>query len=80
LLDGYHALHQRDQVIVEKRIQSAVTNTPRLTTLDLDRVEADPLKFLDEVTLRQGPGHSAGPSGRMGEDLGWERVLLHRDV
>jgi hypothetical protein len=31
----------------------------------LDLLEACFLEFLDEVTLRQCPGHSAGPGGGM---------------
>src|SRR5687768_29381 len=80
LLGWDHLPHQGHEVIVEQRIHRALVDPPWGSVQNLDRAESDPLHFLDEVTLRQGPGHSAGPGRRMCEDFGWKRVLLDRDV
>jgi hypothetical protein len=46
----------------------------------LDLAESRLLELVDEVTLRQGAGHSAGPRGRMREDLGRELLVADGQV
>jgi hypothetical protein len=43
--------------------------------VNLDLTESRLLKLVDEVTLRQGPGHSAGPCGRVRKHL-WREFLV----
>ena len=72
--------HQSEDVGREERVESAVVDAHRRAFEDLDLGETGPFEFYDEVTLRQRAGHSAGPGGGMGEDLGWELFLGDGEV
>jgi hypothetical protein len=72
LLGRDEGAHQVEHVGGEEGVEGAVVDAHGGALEDLDRGEAGPLEFGDEVTLRQGAGHSAGPGGGVGEDLGWE--------
>jgi hypothetical protein len=72
--------HQRDQVAAEQRIERAVIDTPRVSMHYPDVYELGLLEFLDEVTLRQGPGHSPGPRRRVSQHFGRQGVLFDGEV
>jgi len=72
--------HEVEHVGREEGIEGAVVDAHGRAFEDLDLGEAGPFEFGDEVTLRQGPGHSAGPGGGVGEDLGWELFLGDGEV
>lgn len=72
--------HEGEQVGGEERVEGEVVDAEGLPSVDADVAKACPLEFRDEVTLRQGAGHSTGPGGRVREDLGRKLVLLHGDV
>lgn len=72
--------HDREQLVREERVESAVVDSHRRTLQDLDLDEPRPLELLDEVTLRQGAGDSAGPGRRVGEDFRRELLFVHCEV
>jgi hypothetical protein len=72
--------HEVEHVGGEEGVEGAVVDAHRCALEDLDLAEAGPLEFGDEVTLRQGAGHSAGPGGGVREDLGWELFLCDGEV
>lgn len=80
LLRRDHLSHKGYELVIEQGVHRAFIDAPWGPVQDLDRLESNPLQFVDEVTLRQGPGHSAGPGGGMCEDFWRKRVLLDRDV
>lgn len=63
------ATHQGNQIFIEERIEGTVGDTPGPPVHDLDALEPGGTEFLDEVTLRQGARHSAGPRGRVRHHL-----------
>jgi hypothetical protein len=69
--------HQLDQLGREKWIEREVVDRDPFAVVHLDLSKSRLLELLDEVTLRQGAGHSAGPGGRVKENLG--RQLLVAD-
>ena len=69
--------HEVEHVGGEEGVEGAVVDAHRRAFADLDLGEAGPFEFCDEVTLRQGAGHSPGPGGGMAEDL--RRELLVGD-
>lgn len=75
-----HSLHERYQLVVEERVKGTVVDSPRLSIDDLDVYESDPLKFFDEVTLRQSPGYSTGPGRWVRQHFGRQSVLLNCDI
>ena len=62
--------HQLNEIIVEKWIESTIVDTEWDSVDYINVNESCLLQFLDEVTLRQGTGHSAGPGGRVSQDFG----------
>lgn len=80
LLGRDEGAHEVEHVGGEEGIEAAVVNAHGGALDNLDFGEAGPFEFGDEVTLRQGAGHSAGPGGRVGEDLGWELFLGDGEV
>jgi len=72
--------HEGEHFGGEERVEGAVVDAHGCALDDLDLGEAGSLEFVDEVTLRQGAGHSAGPGGGVGEDLGWELFLRDGQV
>jgi hypothetical protein len=62
---GYQLSHQPPEVVGEKRIDLSVCEAKGLSINHLHVDEASRCEFLDEVTLRQGARHSAGPRRRV---------------
>src|SRR5262245_24321990 len=72
--------HHLDQLVCEEWVQSQVVHRTGLALVDLDVPEPLLFEFVDEVTLRQRTGHSAGPGGRMGEELGWKLLVANSQI
>jgi AraC-like DNA-binding protein len=75
-----YASHRLEQCLGEQRIQGAVVDSHRRALEHLDVHEPRPLELVDEVTLRQGSGHSAGPCRGVGEHLRRKLVVLDREI
>lgn len=80
LIGGDEPVHELDEVVGEQGIDAAIGDPPGPAIDHLDRAEARLCKFLDEVTLRQGSGYSAGPGGRMRQDLRRQSTLFYRQI
>jgi hypothetical protein len=80
LLGRDEGAHEVEHVGGEEGVEGAVVDAHGRALEDLDLGEAGAFEFGDEVTLRQGAGHSAGPGGGVGEDLGWELFLGDGEV
>jgi hypothetical protein len=72
--------HQSNEIVVEEWIKGAIVDAERTSIDYLDFGEACLCKFLDEVTLRQGAGHSPGPRGWVSQDFRRQITLVHREV
>lgn len=72
--------HKLDQLGGEERVEGEVVDRHRPPLMNCDLPESCSLELVDEVTLRQGSGHSAGPRCRVGQDLGRERLVTHRQI
>jgi hypothetical protein len=79
LLRNQHP-HQLDQLWCEERIERKVVDGNVLSVAHGDLAESRLLDLLDEVTLRQGAGYSAGPRRRVQHDLGWKLFIPDRQV
>ena len=69
-----------DQIRCEQGMEVGIVYPERIALDDLDAGEACPLHFLDEVTLRHGAGHSAGPGRGMSEYLRRQILLVDGEV
>jgi hypothetical protein len=72
--------HQLDQLTREEWVEREVVDGDRFAVVHLELPEFRLLEFLDEVTLRQGAGHSAGPGRRVQKDLGRKFLVPDREV
>ena len=72
--------HQFDQVGRKEWIEREVADGDWFAVVHLELSEPSFLEFLDEVTLRQGAGHSTGPGGGMEENLGRELLVTDGQV
>jgi hypothetical protein len=72
--------HELDQFGRKEWVEREVVDRDRFAVVDLDLLEFRLLEFVDEVTLRQGTRHSAGPRGRVQEDLGRELLVADGEV
>jgi len=61
LFGGDSSPHYVDEFLSKERVPFRLRDSERFAPDDLDLCEMDPLQFLDEVTLRQGSGHSPSP-------------------
>lgn len=68
--------HECEQIVLEQGIEDAIVDPPGPPLDHFHVFEPNLLQFLDEVTLRQGPGHSAGPRRGMRQHFGRQGVLL----
>jgi hypothetical protein len=75
-----HLSHELDQFGRKEWVEREVVDRDRFAVVDLDLLECRLLEFVDEVTLRQGARHSAGPRGRVQEDLGREFLVADGEV
>ena len=73
-------MHQPEQSFVEQRVERQVVDAERLALKHVDLTEPGSLEFLDEVTLRQGPGQSPGPGGWMRQNLRRELALVEGQI
>ena len=72
--------HHLDQLGREEWVEREVVDGERFALVHLDLPKARLLEFLDEVTLRQGAGYSAGPGRGMPQDLGRELLVADGKV
>lgn len=73
-------LHQLDQLTRKERIDRQVVDRDRFPMVYHDLAETRLLDFLDEVTLRQGAGHSTCPRCRVQHDLWRELLAAHGQI
>jgi hypothetical protein len=72
--------HDPEQFVGEEGVEGAVVDAEGCALEHLDRAESGLFEVVDEGTLRQGAGCSAGPGGWMGQYFGWEFVLVNGEV
>lgn len=72
--------HQIDQLSGEERVPRRIVDGEGTPPDDVELREPDLGDLVCEDTLREGPGYSTGPGGRVGEDLRGQLLLTDGQV